>query len=172
MKQVLVTGFEPWSDLRSNPSQDVAGSLGGAVLPVDPELSVKMLFQHIDEQKPEALVMLGFDSDREVISIERCAYNVYSDEQSKEREPISQEGPFSLSSTAPALEIEEVVRKVEPRSRYSITPGTFVCNHLYYRALSDFGGAAIFVHLPDTSYISLENQIAAIAAIEQFLSKK
>jgi pyroglutamyl-peptidase len=169
MPRLLMTGFEPWGGISSNPSGEIAAELGEVVLPVDPKRAAAELLERCKDPSVGALLMLGLDRKRDQINIERCAYNLYRGEGSDQDGAIVAEGPSCLESSAPYLEIETAVVEIEPRSLGSTDPGAFVCNYLYYTALYSLDIKSVFIHLPEETQVPLERQIAAVKGARDLL---
>ena len=83
---LLCTGYEPFGEHESNPSQQVAEALDGetvagrevvgAVLPVEFDRVAEELATLVDEHDPDAVVATGLAGGRSTVSVERVGINV------------------------------------------------------------------------------------------------
>jgi len=164
MTRVLVTGFEPFGKNDVNPSQLLAESLGGIVLPVSYARAAAGLRRAIDERNPDVVVAFGLADDREAIWVERFAHNLDeasttdNDDAAGSGTEIERGAPLALATRLPADEIVEALRAEEIPAGISRDAGGFLCNHVFYvllRALRDrqVGG---FVHVPPLAVLPFE----------------
>ena len=163
MKRVLLTGFEPFNKSTLNPSQEVISRIKHdslvmkKVLPVTFSTAAQQLMELIDLHKPEVVVALGQSEGRDQITPERVALNLddakISDnagEMPMERK-IIEDGPVAYFSTLPIRKIVDKLSANGIPSAISLSAGTFVCNHLFYRLQNHCEGKGIlsgFIHLP------------------------
>jgi pyroglutamyl-peptidase len=163
--KILVTGFEPWGDRKSNPSGDVAASLDGerfgeaeivsAVLPVVHGSDTAVTFPLIEEHQPSAVVSLGLGSST-CLNVERVAVNLKNDD-----EPIVAGGPAAYFATLPTRAMAEAIVAGGVPARLSYHAGTFLCNHIMYSVLhhldeEDRAIPAGFIHLPPTPQLVVD----------------
>ena len=159
-RRLVVSGFEPFDGHVRNPSGEAALHLDGSVvegllidsvlLPVSWVWSFRRLADVVAAVKPHALLMLGV-SNRDEVSFERFAYNEANGQLDMDgivgpASPLIEGGPPVLEGTLPlhALDSSPIA------SRVSTDPGRYLCNDVYYRAMSAFSGVPLrgFVHLP------------------------
>lgn len=167
--RVLLTGFEPFGGLTSNPTARAvrrlardpdcrAAGLRTSVLPVDRRQAPARLERLLRRHRPQALLLTGIAVGRGEFCFERTAVNVWSEAGSRGLgEPIHREGPDGLFATAPARPALEALRRGGP-ARISESAGTYACNLVLYEALrwtregTPWGGPAplwtAFVHVP------------------------
>lgn len=167
MKRVLVTGFEPFGGASLNPSQLVAAELAArsiagleiatAVLPVAYEPAATALLLQVEALQPAAVVCLGQAEGRGEVSFERIAINLddasIADNAGELRvgRAIAPEGPTAYWTTLPIDRMVAAVRATGVPVGYSLSAGSFVCNHIFYRLQAALAGTAVssgFVHLP------------------------
>ena len=168
MKNVLVTGFEPFGREMVNPSALAAQALdgrlvagrrvAGAVLPCVFGKSLAALGQEIRRTKPDLVICVGQAGGRGDISVERVAINIEdasipdnAGNQPVDR-PVARGGPAAYWSTLPIKAVVVALWKADLPAVVSQSAGTFVCNHVFYglmRALARKrtvrGG---FIHVP------------------------
>ena len=165
--KVLVSGFEPFAGASLNPSQllveelsrqEIPGvELSALVLPVEFDRSTQLLLQRIREFSPEIVISLGQAEGRKAITPERIAINfddaripdnAGNQPQGRKIEGSGADGYFS---TLPIEQIERELNNSGVPSSISLSAGTFVCNHLFYRlqhALLNTSVRSGFIHLP------------------------
>jgi len=164
---VLLTGFEPFGELPTNPSQAVvealqgrtiAGSrIEGVVLPCVFEEAPRRLQSAIRRLKPVAVVCLGLAHRSRVLRLERRATNWVQaripDNAGRQPRgiPVIRGGPSRHTGTLPAREILDAWVRASLPGRLSDSAGGYVCNHLYYHLLHLLHTRSIpagFIHLP------------------------
>ena len=168
MQRVVVTGFEPYWDYEYNSSWEVAkevASLDGLnvdiiaeQLPVSFKRVGECLQQIIKKHKPNVLLMLGQSGGSDRVKLERIALNMMdakladNDGYIPDEVPINNCGSTALLTNMP---IKILKKKIEERGipvKISNSCGLYVCNSLYYEALTQvtvgIDMKALFVHLP------------------------
>lgn len=159
---VIITGFEPFADIRSNPSETVVASLpkrhtasargkpskevsiSTAILPVcckDARKALKPLLKR-RSRSGSPMIMLGVASGRKSISLERFALNIqdYSvaDNGGHTRvgRKVSKRGPDAIATSVDVLKLSKTLKRRGFKVEVSNHAGTFLCNEVYYRALN------------------------------------
>jgi pyroglutamyl-peptidase len=165
----LVTGFEPFAGLESNPATLVLPHLYGtvvagvrietAVVPVSLARGPAAMADLIDRHRPAFVMMMGLASGAASIRVETMAVNVAAfrtadnDGVEAADRPLDPDGPGGRRATWDA---EAVVAAIESEGvpvRQSFHAGTHLCNTLLYTALGhlESRGTATpcgFLHLP------------------------
>lgn len=193
MKRVLLTGFEPFDGLDSNPSEFVAQQLHdevirgheitGATLACEFGKSLRQLRHLIRKHEPALVICLGLAGGRAQITPERVAINVddarIPDNAGKQPSgrPVIRAGPVAYWSTLPVKAIVADLLKNGIPADVSQTAGTFVCNHVFYGLMHELtrhagetrGG---FIHLPpladphtDQTGLSAEKLLAGVRIV-------
>jgi pyroglutamyl-peptidase len=169
MKNVLLTGFEPFDGQEINPSGEIAREINeatiarrkvvGALLPCVFGSALKELKHQIKLHNPALVICLGQAGGRAEITPERVAINVddariadNAGQQPVDR-PVVKDGPAAYFSTLPVKAIVAELRKHDIPAAVSQTAGTFVCNHVFYGLMHELashrpevrGG---FIHVP------------------------
>lgn len=186
---ILVTGFEPFEGLASNPSGQVAEAVAGenvtaAILPVSDRAAPRMLEQLL-EREWDAVLLLGVAPDRLCYSLERVALN-YRDPDRPDNEDhtpdetwLVKNGPAAYFSTLPLDQLLTRLQGDNHPAEISMSAGAYLCNAVFYLArhqLAD-GPPCGFLHLPPTpglcgdQGIALENQIRAISTVLEELTR-
>lgn len=169
MTRVLLTGFEPFDGADVNPSWEAARLVaadppqGLEVTPV--RLSCVFgqagdeLRAAVREFSPDLVVCLGQAAGRPDVTVERVAINV-DDARIPDNAgarpvdaPVVPGGPAAYFATLPVKACVAAVRAAGLPASLSHTPGTFVCNHVFYAlmhllATERPGARGGFVHLP------------------------
>jgi pyroglutamyl-peptidase len=167
---LLVVGFEPWGGIRENPSGILSSGRGGVVLPVAWRGADSRLRRALRERRPAALLLLGLSEVRNTVSLEVNALNLDHCEVRgwvRRQRPIDRGAPDLLRGRWPAARWVGLLQRRGIPASLSFHAGTFLCNHVYYRALRDFGGPCGFVHLPPFKAVSRTLQERAL----EFLSR-
>ena len=164
MANVLVTGFEPFAGASLNPSQLIAEALDGmpgietVVLPVEYSAASDRLNQTLERfPNVKAILCLGQAEGRSALSFERIAVNLddakLADNGGEVRNdrPIDPTGPNAMFTSLPVKEMVAAVREVGVPAELSMSAGTFVCNHIFYRLQQRTFKSEIlsgFIHVP------------------------
>lgn len=164
----LVTGFEPFGGDAENPSQEIARALdgrvvagwrvAGAVLPCAFGAAFVELERRMRATRPELVICLGLAAGRAEVTPERVAVNLddarladNAGAQPVDR-PIVRGGPAAYWTTLPAKAIVAALRAREIPAGLSLSAGTFVCNHVFYRLMRTLrrrpGTRGGFIHVP------------------------
>lgn len=167
MKNVLLTGFEPFGGESVNPSWELARALNGEAiggmrvvamaLPCVFGEALARLDEALHRVKPAVVLAIGQAGGRCDLSLERVAINV-DDARIPDNagaqpvdEPVVPDGPAAYFSTLPIKAIVAGLREAGFPASVSQTAGTFVCNHLFYglqHRLKDSGARSGFMHIP------------------------
>jgi len=169
MKQVLLTGFEPFGGEALNSSAEVARELHGAtlarhhltsvLLPCVFGAALKELKLQLKLVAPAIVICLGQAGNRAAITPERVALNLddariadNAGQQPLDR-PVVKGAPAAYFSTLPIKAIVHELRAAGIPAALSATAGSFVCNHVFYGLLHRLARHAPtvrggFIHLP------------------------
>lgn len=169
MRNILLTGFEPFDGQSINPSEEIAREINdakiarhriiGALLPCVFGTAIKELKHQIKLHDPDIVICLGQAGGRAEITPERVAINIDDARipdnagQQPVDKPIVKDGPAAYFSTLPIKAIVQELRKHDIPAAVSQTAGTFVCNHVFYGLMHELsthradvrGG---FIHVP------------------------
>ncbi|MFZ9226519.1 MAG: pyroglutamyl-peptidase I [Candidatus Nanopelagicaceae bacterium] len=163
MKRVLITGFEPFNTATRNPSQEVIRRIthksivAKEVLPVTFSTSVTRMIELIKVHQPIVVIALGQAEGRSHITPEQVAINLDDAKiadnvgEIAQARKIIEDGPDAYFTTLPIRSIVERLQVSAIPASISLSAGTFVCNHLFYRLQHYCKGGEIlsgFIHLP------------------------
>ncbi|MGN7456091.1 pyroglutamyl-peptidase I [Paenibacillus pasadenensis] len=181
MRNLLITGFEPFGGSRINPTEALMASIreesfpGAAIhtllLPVVFGECAERLKREIDRLQPDAVLCCGLAAGRAAVTPERIAVNAMdvpagaafgdNDGNRPQDEPIRAGGPDGLFATLPIRRIELALRAAGIPASISDTAGLFICNNTMYAALdhvrdSGSGALAGFIHFPASTELALD----------------
>lgn len=154
MKKILVTGFEAFGNTPVNPAELVARKLEGSrvgnvaiaskVVPNTFFKCIDVVRLAIEEEQPDAVVMLGEFGGRSMLTVERIAQNMNDGARYGLRDNAGQElqgdltvpdGPVAYYATLPIRAMVLAMRQAGIPADISDAAGTFCCNHLMYGVL-------------------------------------
>lgn len=166
---ILVTGFEPFTPHKVNPTEELARGLDGhrvgdavvrsAVLPVHHAEAAPRVQSLLDTVRPAAILHLGLAGGRARLALERVAVNVmdYAVPDNagcqKSDEPCVVSGPAAYFATLPVRAIVDRLIDAGIPAYVSETAGTYLCNQTLYTTLHAMAGLASpprvgFIHVP------------------------
>jgi len=172
---VLLTGFEPYGGMRSNPAyatmQALSGeTIGGHVvvgrpLPVSLARIGAVIDELLQETRPQAVISLGLAPGEPVIRLERVGLNLADfdlgdNEGLTSRDmAVSQQGSAARWASLPLRRIEAALLANGIPARLSETAGTYLCNACLYNFLEKLEDKAVpcgFIHVPMTPELAAE----------------
>lgn len=163
---ILLTGFEPWAEFKTNPSGEVAKALGGQVLPVHYDRADTAL-RRLLAARPAAIVMTGLADGRTSIQLEARAYNARHDGRQ-----IDPGGAAFRKSTLPLAPLLRRLRRAGLPAEMSRDAGRYLCNHVFYRARGWLPDVPCgFIHLPPTRVLALKDQIRGVRLVLEALNQ-
>lgn len=188
MKNILLTGFEPFDDIKVNPSWLIAKKLDeqkllGAhvvvskLLPVTVDGLMETMKAHIEELKPSLIVCLGVHPSSRALLPELLGAN-YLDFSVPDNDGnmyktclIDEAGPDAIFSTLPVHDMVNAMSGFGVKSTLSMSAGSYVCNFLLYSVLKYLRDIksecrAGFIHVPliDNTQEDVNNLSEAICA--------
>ena len=167
--RILLTGFCPFLGEKVNPSQIILekidqseqfkSSVDTLLLPVSFQQAVPLLLEKMQQHPYDYVLMLGQAGGRAKVNLERVALNwletEYPDEDGyKPQQGVISAGPEqALFSAAPLSQWKESLERHGHPVVISLSAGGYVCNYLYYHALSWIKSQqtktqACFIHVP------------------------
>ena len=177
--KILLTGFEPFGDLKVNPSQVILEKISDrqtlcnihqintVTLPVDFESAGSKVKNAIQEFKPDIMLSLGLSETSHSITLETKAINL---KQNVELQNSRIKGPKLILLGCPnvyksTLPLDRMYRSLKDRNipvTLSDNAGRYVCNYVFYLAchqikLLENRSKAGFIHVPLMSEQILES---------------
>lgn len=178
--KILLTGFEPFGELKVNPSQAILEritdghtlcdvyEINTVILPVRFDSAGARIKKTIQEFKPDVILSLGLSEGSNSITLEKKAMNLKQDVDVRNTKNINGPKlillgrPISYKSTLP---LERIYRSLKDRNipvTMSDDAGKYICNYVFYLACHEIkllknGGKAGFVHVPLISEQTLES---------------
>jgi len=171
VRNVLVTGFDPFGGSADNPSWRAARALHGrevgghrivgASLPTVFGDAIGQLRELLLSQRPALVVCTGQAGGRVAMSLERVAVNV-NDARIPDNAgaqpvdtPVVEDAPAAYFSTLPIKAMLAAMLDAGIAAEVSQTAGTFVCNHVFYGLMHELatqpllaGTRGGFIHVP------------------------
>ncbi len=162
MRKILLSAFEPFGGETVNPAKEALLRLEGEgiyklFLPVEYARAGELLISEIDRVRPDAVIMTGQAGGRDAVTPERRAVNLMNAAAPDSAgrlcagEKILEGGADELFATLDPEALAEAIAKAGVPARVSESAGSFVCNDVFYRALSHLKGTPVqadFIHLP------------------------
>ena len=185
MRNLLLTGFEPFDGSSLNPSAEIAKALNGKkvgnrkivgeVLPLDYSKLSDIIDKLLAKHSPDIILCCG-QANRASISIERIAVNAVGTRRADNYDyipesdiidPQAPAGYFSNIDIQPL--IDALVSKGIP-AYISYHAGTYGCNWLIFQVLhriysGELDAHATFVHLPPLPNQAIERDQMSIATM-------
>ena len=179
-KRILLTGFEPFSDLDINESSEVVKLISNSGLQ---DIEIIPIILSVDEEGTEfsldilkamefdAVIHLGLSRDSGKILLERFATNLISMElpdnsgRAVKGSKILENAPERIETTVSIHNFDEEFEQ-DKDVQWSHSAGSYVCNETYFKTLSGLSNSTIpvlFIHLPKMSEISLNRQVEVVS---------
>jgi len=165
--KVLISGFKPFGGATLNPSEllvnvlerdQIPGvELFTVILPVEFDRSAEILLEKVKQIQPNLVIAFGQAEGRTAINPEKFAINLddarIPDNSGDERKDvvIDKNGSDSYVTTLPIEMMVDAMKRAGYPAEISLSAGTFVCNHIFYKLQKTLSGSNIrsgFVHLP------------------------
>ena len=179
--KVLVSGFEPYGEMSTNPTQILAErardfklrgvEVYSVLLPVNYDECVERLLEEVGRVSPDVVVSCGLYPGRTAVTPERIGVNAKdtmaedpipdNKGRSPVDEPVNPEGPDALFSLLPYRGIVNDLRAAGIPAFVSNSAGTYICNNTFYGLLDHVrrnGAPAVagFVHFPASTEMAVE----------------
>ncbi len=165
MKQILLTGFEPFSDIKINPSEILVSDLFEELQKRN-EIGVHKVIFPVDYQKADSVLkdiqfsnydfifQFGVAAKRSYISLERVALNWIESQIPDNSGAHISEKKIDLSLPDAALNRLDLARiSQELNGRFpnnievSLSAGAYLCNFVYFKTLTQTS-KCLFTHIP------------------------
>ena len=163
-----MTGFEPYWNYPENSSWVVAQEVAThditgirictELMPVSFHRVATALRKAIDQHTPDLIIMLGQSGGSDRVKLERIAINMMdsklpdNDGYLPDEETIDADGVSALFTNTAIKELRTTIEQLGIKVKISNSCGLYVCNRIYYEALSITQSRpstqALFVHLP------------------------
>lgn len=197
MKQLLITGFDPFGGESVNPSWEAVRRLPRQVgdwqltalqIPTVFGRAAQTVLQAAAEWEFDAILCVGQAGGRAAITPEAVAINrrdarIADNDGSRPVDvPVIESGSAAYFATVPVRDMERAMLAAGYPAALSYSAGTFVCNDVLYTLLHHYEGSGTkvgFIHVPFLPEQAGENQpsmplediiaalTAAIAAMEK-----
>lgn len=166
MKQLLITGFDPFGGEGINPSWEAVRLLEDTIgeyrltklqLPTVFGRAADLLLEAADRLQPDAVLCVGQAGGRAGITPEVVGINLRearipdNEGHQPQNEPVIPGGPAAYFATLPVREMVRTMQAGGLPASLSYSAGAFVCNDVLYSVLHRYDGTAVragFVHVP------------------------
>ncbi len=166
MKQILITGFDPFGGETVNPSWEAVRALpdqidGIAVhklqIPTVFGKAAQTVLEYAQKIKPDCILCIGQAGGRKGITPELVAINlrdasIPDNEGNKPTDtPIVKDGENAYFATAPVRTLVKALQDKQIPASLSYSAGAFVCNDTLYALLHHFKDTHTrvgFIHVP------------------------
>lgn len=166
MKQLLITGFDPFGGEDLNPSWEAVRLLNETIgeyrltklqLPTVFGKAAELLLETADRLQPDVILCVGQAGGRagitpEVIGINLREARIPDNEgRQPQNEPVIPGGPAAYFATLPVRDLVSAMQAGGLPASLSYSAGAFVCNDVLYSVLHRYDGTAVragFVHVP------------------------
>lgn len=145
MSKVLLTAFNAFGGLAQNPSEQLLAEIEDKqvtklVLPTIYDAAEQLLLDALHNEKPSALLMLGYSKLANPIKLEQVARNrdskIAKDNLGRVGRPtIIAGGPDKFPLNLPFDEMQKMWDEAGINYKLSDNAGSFLCNHISYCAL-------------------------------------
>lgn len=173
MIKVLLTAFEPFGGDTENASALVCGKIPAQtehytavkrILPVEFAAGPAALKTAMQETNPDLVICLGQAGGRDKVTPEKVAINLMDGRIpdncgfAPDEEPILPGGETAYFANVPVKQAVAAAREAGLPAAVSYTAGAYVCNAVFYTAMSEIAGAGEgtvnsrvrgdFIHVP------------------------
>ncbi len=166
MKDILITGFEPFRGETINPSWEAVShlpsiigeySLTKLLIPVVFGTAAESVIKAAGEISPDVILCIGQAGGRNAVTPELVGINLRhasipdNDGYKPSDEPIVLGGNAAYFSTLPVRKIAQAINNAGVTSAVSYSAGTYVCNEVLYTLLYHYQNSKTrvgFIHIP------------------------
>lgn len=155
--RVLLTGFGPFGEVVSNPTERIVTALGGLALPTSFARAPRLLAERLAAEPGfDAVLMLGVAESSEEFRVETLGHNrdearIVDVDGEQPRGPIVASGPETLPVTVDPERMRAALERRGLPASLSGSAGAYVCNRLLFSTLHHLQGTALragFLHVP------------------------
>lgn len=152
--RVLLSGFGPFGDVVSNPTERLARRFGGVALPTSFARAPRRLLESIDDH--DVVLMLGVADSSEEFRVETLGHNrdearIVDVDGKQPCGEIVAGAPPTLPVTVDAARMHVSLVRAGLAASLSTSAGAYVCNRLLFSTLHRLQGKATrvgFLHVP------------------------
>ncbi len=180
---ILLTGFEPFGGLPTNPTQDLVwqlasrpshwGRLHTAVLPVAYATTHTQISTLLATHTPDLVLCLGLAQAATTLRFEHLAHNsitaAAADNSGEVRQcpNIHPDAPASYPSTMPTARLSSTLAAAGFPLEHAQDAGGYLCNYAYFAALHTLAQQQSsawcgFLHVPPATILPLPRLLAGV----------
>ena len=194
MKNLLITGFDPFGGEKINPAWEAVKLLPDTIgdyrltkleIPTVFGKAAETVLKKAEEVRPQVILCIGQAGGRAAVTPERVAINLRDAKitDNEKNQPVDEAcvsgGPTAYFATVPVKAMVQTMTDAGFPAAVSNTAGTFVCNDTLYTLLHRFNDTDVrcgFIHVPylpqqGTPSLELERTAAALEAAVQALDR-
>jgi len=170
---LMVTGFGPFAEISTNPSQILASGSGSPFEILEVSYDAVDAFVHrLASDPPEALLSIGVAAKADRIRFETVAHNRMGS-LADVRGVVGGPGPIDPAGfpmLAGSLWSPQLLEET-PISEPSVDAGGYLCNYLYYRALASLPMTRVgFLHVPPFDKVSQTDQERVVSELQRAIT--
>ena len=176
MKQLLITGFDPFGGETLNPSWEAVRLLPDEIgkyhltrlqIPTVFDKAAQTVLDAAAQLTPHVILCIGQAGGRSAVTPEAVAINLrearIADNEGFQpvNEPVIAHGPAAYFATVPVREMVAAIEQAGLPAAMSLSAGAFVCNDVLYALLHRYHGTDTrvgFIHVPYLPQQAKENQ--------------
>lgn len=166
MKNLLITGFDPFGGEKINPAWEAVSRLPERIghysihplqIPTQFSAAFQKILKAAEEIHPDIIISIGQAGGRKAVTPEMVAIN-WKDSRITDNagimpidEKICEDGPDAYFATVPVRKMTNAIEAAGLPGTVSYTAGTFVCNEVMYSLLHHFKQTTVlsgFIHVP------------------------
>ena len=166
MKQLLITGFDPFGGESVNPAWEAVKLLPDTIgeyvlckleIPTVFGLGATAVLEKAAQIQPDGILCIGQAGGRAAVTPERIAVNIRDAKiadnagNQPQGEFVDKSGPAAYFSTLPVMAMAQAIRDAGLPGTVSNSAGAFVCNDTLYTLLHRYAGTSTrvgFIHVP------------------------
>ena len=181
---ILLTGYEPFAEIKVNPSIEACRRLQGRIFngyrvvveetPMRYQEVRGIIEGHLAEYRPAAAISTGIHSRASRIHVERVAINVGSSEgrpnfgYTRLDQPLNPEGPAAYFSTLPYRELLVALKEAKIPAALSNSAGTVGCNQIFFHLMDYLARMGVeipagFIHIPRLPEQALDGALPSMS---------
>lgn len=163
MRKIILTGFGPFGELQSNPTEKLIHSLEETlenelyqffVLPVSYSYCSGWSEKHISDEVC-LVIHFGVSAKSEVIQLERSGRNIAGSTKDVDGNchgsKILKDGPEKIQSSLDLKRLCKQMNGADFQCEVSDNAGDYLCNFILYKSLCVAAEKTLFVHVPPES---------------------
>lgn len=170
--KILITAFENFGGDDYNTSIMISNNLeyDRLILPVAIPNAYDTLVNYLKNKEYDYLILLGMAKSRTKLSVEKGAVNILNFRIPDNLGNMINQKQIEIDNNDVLFTKIDLSKIDEDEDLYiSSDAGTYICNYLYYKVLSNIDIPAVFIHIPGVINNKLELKLdETIKKLTQF----